>query len=71
LPSKNSTTTSHPTRGSAIDPEVWSCVVRIQQEAFSSRVGDRSQWNFTLQRPNSSVWIVSELEPAGTITVAV
>ncbi len=58
-------------RGMTIEPEVWSCCTRIQQEALSSSMSVRSQWNFTFTRPCLSVWIVSSGEPGGATTRAV
>ncbi len=64
-PSRNSTSTSHPMRGSIIEPEVCGWVTRIQHDALSSVAALRSQWNLSLQRPCSSVWMVSTGEPGG------
>ena len=41
---------------------------RSQQDERSFFSSARSQWNLTLMRPNSSVWISS---PAGPVTTAV
>ncbi len=65
------TTTSWPTRGRKLAPHFFpaqGCATRIQHELLSSPSPRRSQWNWTLMRPYSSVWISS---PEGPTTIAV
>ena len=56
-------------RGNATMPKpgpAHGCTTRIQHEPFSSAVPIRSQRNFTLTRPYSSVWMSSPFFPTTT-----
>ncbi|MCY1447783.1 hypothetical protein D9M71_644190 [compost metagenome] len=71
LPSRNTTTTSSPTRGIWMLPKpplapAWA--TRTQQELLSLCSPLRSQWNCTFTRPSSSVNISS---PGGPTMIAV
>src|SRR5579871_3749858 len=70
-PSRNSTTTSCPTRGQKCapqDPPAHGWATRTQQALVSLFFPLRSQWNWTRTRPNLSSQLT---DPAFTATVAV